>query len=149
MSKLTSKTLKSVLSKDFIFHVVDTSDTTDNAAGSSFKATLESIMNLTELTKASFATNLIAHAGGGQPNALQLTKRRNRIDFCASNNDSVKFLQVYEGLEQEVYNNTTKDVMVFPFSGDKFLGKAIDEGIVLTTGSILKIFGYETLTLTY
>lgn len=147
MGLLTSKTLKSVLSKLYLFHIVDPSDTTDNPAGSSFKTTLSSLMSLVELTKVSFENSITANIAGTQAAATQLTKRYNRIDTATVANSSVKFLQAYAGMEQELYNNSANDIQVYPFLADKFLDLAINTSIVVPPGGTLKVFAYETLIL--
>jgi len=140
--KLSAKTQVVTILKTMIMHVAV-------AGTTSYKTTLAIFMDFIELTKNSYAKSITAFATGGQTSATQLTKRYNRVDTCATSNDSVKFLQAYAGLEQELFNNTANDLHVFPYSGDKFYDKAINEAITIPAYGTIKIFAYETLVLNY
>ena len=141
MTKLSSKGQVVTILKTMIIHVAVPATT-------SYKTTLAVLMDFLETTKNSYAKSITAYATGGQAAATQLTKRYNRVDTCVTSNDSVKFLQAYEGLEQEVYNNTSNDIMVYPYVGDNFLGLSTNVGILLTSGQKIKIFSYEAIILT-
>jgi hypothetical protein len=142
MAKLSIQTQASSILKTYILHIA-------NSGVASYKTTLSFLMDFLELNKNSYEKSITAYASGGQASATQLTKRYNRIDTCASTNDSVKLLQAYAGLEQEVYNNTSNDVNVYPYLGDNFLGLSTNTPILLVAGQSLKIFCYEIIILSY
>lgn len=78
---------------------------------------------------------VVAYAGGGQANAYLLTKQYNSIITCASANDSVKCLNALISFQYVIRNSTsTNDAMVYPASGEKFDGLAINEGYPLEAG---------------
>jgi len=146
MGFLTSKTLKSTLSKLYIFHIVDTSDTTDNAAGSSFRATLQSLFNLFNKTE----TGITAFAGGGQASATVLTKVNNEITVIATTLDSVKFEAAVVDDVRNVFNShATNDITLYPAVGEYFKGLAINTGVVIPAGGSLKAVCFATGIWTY
>lgn len=65
----------------------------------------------------SIDTNLTAHAGGGQNNALVLLKEVNIITTCATNDDSVALLPATVGMIQKVINLGATKLAVYPQVG--------------------------------
>ena len=139
MAKLSTKTQASSILKTYILHIA-------NSGVASYKTTLSFLMDFLELNKNSYEKSITANATGTQASATALTKRYNRVDTAVAG-ASVKFLQAYAGLEQEVYNNTANDIVVYPFLADKFLNLPINTGITVVSGGTLKIFAYEVLIL--
>jgi hypothetical protein len=71
----------------------------------------------------SAADALVAHAGGGQANATQLTAALNRVGTVATAADSVKLPVARKGATVCVTNAGAASMDVFPSTGD-----AIDAG---------------------
>lgn len=89
---------------------------------------------------------IIAHVGGGQAPAYELTKQYSRVDDCATDLNSVKTIAANEGGRQQIQNASTqeKKVNVFPKIGERFrVGKTllnIDDPIVLPRRNTLTLF---------
>jgi hypothetical protein len=146
MAFLTGKTLKSTLSKLYIFHIVDTSDTTDNAAGSSFRSTLQSLFNLFNKTE----TGITAFAGGGQASATVLTKVNNEVTVIATTLDSVKFEAAVVDDVRNVFNShATNDMNLYPAVGETFKGLPANAPIVVPAGGSVKAVCFTTGIWTY
>lgn len=62
---------------------------------------------------------ITAHAGGGQADAYQLTKRVNRVTVCANVNDSVKLPAAQSSLFITIRNTGAQICAVYPFLGDE------------------------------
>lgn len=133
MAKLTSRTASGTPAEGDLSHIVDISDTTDNALGTSKKLTI------TDLRKSIVRTGkFTAFAGGGQGSATPLTAYDNEVNVAASPGDSVLALAAVVDVTQEVYNSTANAVDVFPQSGEKFKGLGVDVAISLGAGSRIK-----------
>lgn len=89
-------------------------------------------------------SSIVAHAGGGQANATQLTALYNRVDTVASNGDSVKVKWAVLNDRQVIQNNGANDLDVYPLPGDKFLGQAINTPYTVSAGNELAIYCYVT-----
>lgn len=63
-----------------------------------------------------YANGIVAHAGGGQANALLLTGNNNRIATVATIGDSVLLPPAVPGMRVAVTNGTANSVNVFPSS---------------------------------
>lgn len=83
---------------------------------------------------------IVAHAGGGQANAYQLTKQFNRVDTVATTGDSVKCPLAAKSNVLLVQNNGANDLNLFPFLGDKFLGQIVNSSFYLTAGQQINLF---------
>lgn len=135
MTKLTDKTaFSATLADGDLLHIVDVSDTTDNAAGSSYK------LSLLNLLKYIFSTSnsITAYAGGGQTNATALTAFDNNVTTVATDNDSVKLLAATQHRRQRVRNNSTKDLDIYPQSGEQIDSLGVDNPYTLAAGGIIE-----------
>lgn len=74
--------------------------------------------------------SIIAHAGGGQANATAVTKRWNQVDTCANDGDSVKLIAAKKGYKQVVFNNTSKQLAIYPVTSEKINAVANLEVII-------------------
>lgn len=149
MAELTSRTELDTLADTDLIHVVDVSDTTDSANGTSKKSTISILKQSFELYRGSYQSAITAFAGGGQASATALTKARNRVDTVATTNDSCKLLTAVAGTEQEVFNNGANDLNLYPQTGENFLGLAANTPILVVAGSIQRVFCYATGVWTY
>jgi len=67
----------------------------------------------------SAANGITAYAGGGQANAVQLSKTFNRVTVVATAADSVKLPKAVAGASIVVFNKDSADSLnVFPSTGD-------------------------------
>lgn len=64
--------------------------------------------------------NITAHAGGGQLNAYQTTKKFNLIETCATTGDSVKTITAIVDAEQQFKNVGAATVYIYPKEGEQF-----------------------------
>lgn len=89
---------------------------------------------------------IVAHVGGGQAAAYELTKQYCRIDSCATDLDSVKTTAATEEGRVQIENASTqeKKVNVYPKIGEQFRdGKtllAVDAPLVLGRGNTLALY---------
>lgn len=144
MALLTGRTALADVASGDLLHVIDVSVTTDNAAGSSRKATVTQLKNSFEELKSSFLNGGVANPLATQAGANLYTKARVKIDTCVTDGNSVKTMDAVAGSKQYFYNNTTKDVYIFPALGHNFLGKAVNLPEVVVGGGALKIFCFST-----
>lgn len=130
--KLTDRTLfAGVLSDSDLIHIVDVSDTTNSAAGSSYKLTI--LQLLSHLLSVDSYT---AFAGGGQASATALTSYDNNITTVATANDSVKLMSAVKNRRQKVRNNGANDLDIYPQTGQNFTGYAADAPFTLSPGGV-------------
>lgn len=86
---------------------------------------------------------ITAYAGGGQTNAVLLTKTNSRVDTVASAGDSVKLMSTSLRKRYTVQNNHATNAMdVFPFEGEKFTGSTTNTAHSLAAGSTLIVYCY-------
>lgn len=78
---------------------------------------------LADLNQRTVSDSVMANAGGGQDDAIELSSMYNCIVVCASDGDSVKLVTAYAGLKQVVYNDTDNLLSVFPQPGEKINGE--------------------------
>jgi hypothetical protein len=86
---------------------------------------------------------ITAYASGGQGMATKLVAVKNRVDTVSVTNASVVCYKAVAGVPQEIYNNGANDLEVFPYYGDKFLGKSVNESFILSPGASIYLFCYE------
>ena len=60
-----------------------------------------------------YTTGITALAGGGQAGATQLNQGLNRVDTCATNDDSVMLPFAIPGNQCVVYNNTSSTLSIY------------------------------------
>jgi len=70
--------------------------------------------------------NITAHAGGGQANAYQLTKKVNKVTVCATLGDSVKLPIGVPGMVLHVWHMGSKAMFLYPSSGGQLNDYSID-----------------------
>lgn len=82
--------------------------------------------------------NITAHAGGGQPNAVQLTAQNCFIATVATAGDSVRLPQALPGMEIAVINQsaTLTGPNCFPFSGDNINAIGANGAIAIAPSTI-------------
>lgn len=80
----------------------------------------------------SFSAPLTATAGGGQANALLLTKDHNIVGTVATAGDSVKVGPAVPGASVIVLNTAANSLNVFPSSGDAIGAGAADAAAAVT-----------------
>lgn len=88
--------------------------------------------------------NITAHAGGGQADAYQLTKKNNAINTVGNVGDSVKLPAGVVGSIIYVFNNDSLVCHVFPSSGGFIRGQAVDTHITLGATKAATLFCYAT-----
>ncbi|MGR3221320.1 MAG: hypothetical protein ACUZ8H_16105 [Candidatus Anammoxibacter sp.] len=129
MSFLTDLSPKIISLKDYLLHLVDPNDNTQNVAGSSFKITFDDarqgIMSVAKFT---------AFAGGGQGSAILLTAYKNNVETVSSTGDSAKPKPATVGYSFKVKNNGANAMDFFPSSGHNFKGIAVDTAIPIAVG---------------
>lgn len=86
----------------------------------------------------SVVSGLVAHAGGGQANALVLTGQFNSVDTVATAADSVKLpAPSFPGQEIQVLNNAALNSMqVFGSGTDTINGVATGTGVAQAAGTL-------------
>lgn len=97
----------------------------------------EQVNNLTlaGLLYESSLDSLVAHAGGGQANALPLTNEVNRVTTVATPGDSVMLPPSAAGLTIIVINNGTNPMQVYGAGTDTIDGVATATGVSQMQGS--------------
>lgn len=92
-------------------------------------------LSTTGLASGSAADAITAHSGGGQANAVALTKQVNRISTVAAANDSVKLPPSAPGLQIAVVNGAASNSMqVFGAGTDTINGAAAATGVAQGAG---------------
>ena len=87
---------------------------------------------------------ITAYAGGGQTNAVLLTKTNSRVDTVASAGDSVKLMSTSLRKRYTVQNNHATNAMdVFPFPGENFIGLAVNVAISVPAQTQLVVYCYS------
>lgn len=90
------------------------------------------------LTAAS-TSGIVAKAGGGQTNAVQLTGLWNLVATCATAGDSVKLPPAQSGVTVIVNNQGAANLAVFPFLGGAINGGAANASITVPAGNELEL----------
>ncbi len=83
----------------------------------------------------SVQTGIIAHAGGGQANAVALTAQNCFIATVATIADSVRLPAAQAGMEITVVNQAALAAATFPSTGDTINGGAANASVALPTGT--------------
>lgn len=78
--------------------------------------------------------NITAHAGGGQASAYLLTKQFSNITTVATTGDSVKTLNALISFQYSIRNSGANTCTVYPATGERFDGLAVNEGYDLEAG---------------
>lgn len=94
-------------------------------------------INLSGLFYESSGDNLVATPGGGQVNALQLTKELNRITGIASSGDSIKLPLSAVGLTIIITNHGSNSCQVFGFGSDTIDDVAFATGVSQMANSMV------------
>lgn len=82
-----------------------------------------------QLNEPSIKSGIEAYRYGGQTEATQLQDDVNAVDIVNYMYASVKLLKANGRFYQRVTNYGTYTLRLFPFEGDRFYGKEIDEPI--------------------
>lgn len=122
---------------------------TDTVSGLSTPNITNNITNIVNniLSSGVFTSQsgIIAHAGGGQLNATQLTCDYNRIDAVITAGDSVK-TRNGTGLTtivQSIRNfDAVNDMNLYPYLGNRFKGMAVNVPLSIATGNGIDIICY-------
>ena len=85
-------------------------------------------------------TGIVAHAGGGQANAVQLTAMNYFIATVATAGDSVKLPPAKVGMEITNQSATATGPNVFPASGETINALAANTAITVAPQSVLIFF---------
>jgi|ERR1051325_5257885 len=85
--------------------------------------------------------NIIAHAGGGQANAVQMNPGMNTIVIAASAGDSVRLPDDVLSQFTVVINRGANAVDVFPFLGDSINALAVNTAISVPAGNTVMFWG--------
>lgn len=90
---------------------------------------------------------LTAFPAGGQANALLLTEKVSRIDFCTVDFGSVKFGAAIENVSKTVLNASGKKIKLYPKSGERFRYNgtllAIDEPITISFRNQVTVYCFK------
>lgn len=76
---------------------------------------------------------ITAYAGGGQASAYQITKKYNYVTVVATGGDSLKAPAAKSGMIFFVGNAGANTLNLFPASGEKILGRAVDANTTVAT----------------
>lgn len=102
---------------------------------------LVQLQNNLELLNMTSEQGIVAHAGGGQADATQLTCQDNRVDTVASAGDSVRLVTAIKNTEILVQNNDPLNSMdVFPSIADNILGSAVNIAYPIVAGNQSRFF---------
>ncbi len=82
----------------------------------------------------SYATGVVAKAGGGQALATALTANNNRITTCATAGDSVILGAATPGASQSVFNAGAASMNVFPAVGEAIGVGAVNAAFAVPAG---------------
>lgn len=82
------------------------------------------------------AVAITAFAGGGQSSATALSSKFNSIDTVAADEDSVKLPTTLIGKKIYVFNNASKILSIYPFSGEYINGK-LNRQINISPGEVI------------
>ena len=135
--KLTDLSEVSTVADDDYIYVVDKSDTTDSAAGSSRYAQAKNLRGRHDVESGITADT--GSAQGGSP----LTKYINEISTCANAGDSVTLPTAVPGLKVIIINNGANAADVFPASGDN-LGAGANTAASLASGANITYVSYDS-----
>lgn len=98
----------------------------------------------TEANVYSGQTSITAHAGGGQANAVALTKEYSVVTTVASNNDSVKLPTAALGSHFVVFNEGANSLDVYPATGGAINAAGTNNPINLAAGAWGEFFGISS-----
>ncbi len=90
--------------------------------------------NGSDLYLDSTTTGIVAHAGGGQANAVALATMLNVVATVATIGDSVKLPPSYAGFVRIVTNEAANSLNVFPATGDQINGAGANAAYALAGG---------------
>lgn len=79
-------------------------------------------------------TGITANAGGGQANAVLLTRSFSRVNTVATAGDSVRLPPAAPGADMAVFNRAANSTNVFPSTGDAIGGGAANAAYALAAG---------------
>ena len=132
--RLTDKSaITATLSSSDLLHIVDVSDTTDDAAGSSFK------MSLLKLLTFIFSVDTYtAYASGGQANATPLICYDNNIATVATTGDSAKLLSATKHARQIVRNNGANAANIYPQTSQQIDSLGVNAPYSIAAGNIVE-----------
>jgi hypothetical protein len=80
-------------------------------------------------------TEITAHAGGGQANAVALTTAFSRVTTVATAGDSVRLPAAVPGASLTVFNRGAESMNVFPITGQSINALAADTAFAVAAGA--------------
>lgn len=94
-------------------------------------------------TIAPAADNLVARAGGGQANALQLSAIYNRVTTVVTAGDSVKLPPSKPGDQRTVLNSGASNLQVYGSGSDTINGAPAATGITVAPGKEAEVICFS------
>jgi hypothetical protein len=85
---------------------------------------------------------ITAYGGGGQANAVLLTKLVNGISVCAAPFDSVKLPVGVAGMVVKVYNSTGNSAHVYPNTDEQIMTLGVNNPQSVSSGDVWE-FAYD------
>lgn len=101
-------------------------DSTNPGFVSTTSQVFAGVKTFLNVKRSSAVTGITAQAGGGQALATLLTGEFNEVTTVATNDDSVILTSAVSGLQITVSNLSSKNLMIYPQSGEVFRGRQID-----------------------
>lgn len=128
--------------------ILDDSDLSDDesssVSGSSQNITNVTIVNSQDSNPLSgIDENVSSYSGGGQANAVSLSKRYNIVTTAAYDYDSCKLPQATVGMRLVVYNQTAKIISIYPYSGE-YIGDVQNYQFNVAPSSAMSFECYST-----
>lgn len=118
-------------------------ETDDKPTESEFSDLVDSVPNIKDNgILVGGEDDIAAHAGGGQANAYQLTKKINKVKTCASDDDSIKLPESVAGMECVIWNNVNKYLRVFPYLGEYVGTRSVNVAAGLDYNDIMYLHCY-------
>lgn len=90
------------------------------------------------------ATGIIAFAGGGQANAVELARNFNQVSVVASAGDSVKFPSAAANIVRTIINAGANALSLYPATGDAIDGQAVDLPVNIGSNGTATFYCYDT-----
>ncbi len=99
---------------------------------------------LTGKFKRSSQVGITAFAGGGQGDAVEITKDIVEIAVCATEGDSVKLPAAVAGLQITIINHGAEFADVFPATGDIINSREVDASKSIANNEIMLFYAWSS-----